>query len=135
MPLIRYNMGDVVSKTDDSCPCGREFPVIKSIIGKEGDIIQSPSGVRLGVTAVMQILYTIGGTDNILETQFIQDAPDHVVIEYVPGRKFTENDSANMRKSASRFFPRDLKVDFRKVKAVKKTPMGKVMPIVSQIAQ
>lgn len=133
MPLIRYDMGDVVVRSDENCSCGREFPVVKSIIGKEGDIIQSPSGVRLGVTAVVQILYTIGGTNNILETQFVQDALDHITIEYVPGPKFTEDDLVNMRNSAARFLPRDLKVDFKHVEAVKRTPMGKIRPIVSQI--
>jgi len=135
MPLIRYDMGDIVARSDDRCSCGREFPVVKSIIGKEGDIIQSPSGIQLGVTAVVQILYTIGGTNNVLETQFVQDALDHITVEFVPGPKFAEDDRTNMRNSAVRFLPRDLKVDFKQVEAVKRTPMGKIRPIVSQIAQ
>lgn len=135
MPLIRYDMGDVVVKSDDSCSCGRKFPIVKSIIGREGDIIQSPSGVQIGVTAVVQILYTIGGTNNVLETQFVQDALDHITVEFVPQPKFTEDDLINMRNSAIRFLPRDLKVDFKPVEAVRRTPMGKIRPIVSQIAQ
>jgi len=135
MPLIRYDMGDVVTKSDDFCSCGRQFPVVKSIIGKEGDVIRSPSGIQLGVTAVLQVLYTIGGTNNIVETQFVQDALDHITIEYVPGARFSEDDLANMRVSAAKYLPRDLKVDFKQVKAVRRTPMGKIRPIISQIAE
>jgi hypothetical protein len=60
---------------------------------------------------------------------------EHITVEYVPGLKFTEDDLANMRNSAARFLPRDLKVDFKQVEAVKRTPMGKIRPIVSQITQ
>jgi len=134
MPLIRYDVGDVVTKSADcSCCCGREFTVVKSIIGKEGDVIGSPSGIQLGVTAVVQILYTIGGTNNVLETQFVQDALDHITVEYVPGHEFSEDDLLNMKNSATKYLPRDLKVDFKQVEAVQRTPMGKIRPIISQI--
>jgi phenylacetate-CoA ligase len=135
MPLIRYDMSDVVTKSPDgSCPCGRVFPVVDSIIGKEGDVIRTPSGIQLGVTAVVQILYTIGGTNNVLETQFVQDALDHITVEYVPGATFSEDDLSNMRASAAKFLPRDMKVDFKQVEAVRRTAMGKIRPIVSQIS-
>jgi len=135
MPLIRYEMGDVVAKGDDYCPCGREFAIVKSIIGKEGDVIRTPSGIHLGVTAVQQLLYVISGANNVIETQFVQDALDHVTIEYVPGAKFSKDDLANMKDSASRCFPGDLKFDFKQVKRVRRTPMGKIRPIISHISE
>jgi phenylacetate-CoA ligase len=135
MPLIRYDMGDVVTKSSGYCSCGREFPVVDSIIGKEGDVIRSPSGIQLGVTAVVQILYTIGGINNILETQFVQDALDHIVVEYVPGAKFSEDDLANMNACAAKYLPHDIKVDFKQVKAVRRTLMGKIKPIISKITE
>jgi len=133
MPLIRYDMGDVVAKSDDRCSCGREFPVVKAIIGKEGDVIRTPSGVQLGVTAVVQLLYVVGGANNVLETQLVQDALDHVTVEYVPGAKFSDDDLMGMKKSAAEYFPGDLKLDFKQVGAVQRTPMGKIRPIISQI--
>lgn len=134
MPLIRYDMGDVITKfCQKQCNCGRQFPVVDSIIGKEGDVIRSPSGVTLGVTVVVQVLYTVGGTNNVLETQFVQDKPDHITIEYVPSPNFTGDDLANMQHAAARFMPNDLKVDFKQVEAVRRTPMGKIRPIVSEI--
>lgn len=135
MPFIRYDMGDVVVESNDRCGCGREFPLVKSIIGKEGDVIRSPSGVELGVTAVTQVLYTVGGTDNVLETQFIQDALDHVTIEYVPGPRFSRDDLATMKNSAAKYLPHDLRVDLKQVGAVRRTSMGKIRPIVSHIGE
>lgn len=134
MPLIRYDMGDVViGSGQKQCTCGRQFPVVDSIIGKEGDVIRSPSGVTLGVTAVVQVLYTVGGTNNVLETQFVQDKLDHITVEYVPSSSFTSDDLVNMRQATARFLPKDLKVDFKRVEAVRRTPMGKIKPIISEI--
>jgi phenylacetate-CoA ligase len=134
MPLIRYDIGDVVTKPENcTCDCGREYTVVKSIIGKEGDVIRSPSGFELGVTAVVQILYTIGGTLNILETQIVQDTLDNITLNYVPGAAFTQRDLSQMQKSAARFLPGDLTVNFKEVNAVERTPMGKIRPIISKI--
>ena len=35
-PIIRYNLGDIVSLTDIACPCGRAHPVLKDIAGRKG---------------------------------------------------------------------------------------------------
>jgi phenylacetate-CoA ligase len=35
-PIIRYNLGDIVSLTDIVCPCGRAHPVLKDIEGRKG---------------------------------------------------------------------------------------------------
>ncbi|MHC4553593.1 MAG: phenylacetate--CoA ligase family protein, partial [Planctomycetota bacterium] len=44
MPLIRYNMGDLVQKQEGDCSCGRAFPMVSRIMGRDGTYIQTPSG-------------------------------------------------------------------------------------------
>src|SRR5690606_28221227 len=45
MPLIRYRTGDFVQLQDvDSCSCGRAFPVVRRIIGRDDDYIKLPDG-------------------------------------------------------------------------------------------
>jgi phenylacetate-CoA ligase len=134
MPLIRYDTGDVVIKSNESCVCGRAFPVVKAIGGREGDVIRTPSGHELGVTIVVHLLYVICGANNVLETQFVQDAPDHITIEYVPGNNFSEADLMNIKQRSAQYLPRDLRIDVKKVKAVHRTNAGKIKPIVSLIS-
>jgi len=133
MPLIRYDTGDIVYKSGDSCTCGRHFPVIKSIIGREGDVIETPSGKRLGVTIVVHLMYVVCGINNILETQFVQDATNHITIEYVPGDKFSEDDLVNIRARLAEYLPSDLKFSLNVVDAVRRTQSGKIKPIISLI--
>lgn len=131
MPLIRYDIGDIVIKSDKTCPCGRQFQVIESICGREGDIIKTPSGRQFGVTLVMQLLYVICGINGIAESQVVQDAIDHITIKYVPVQKIDEQQLRNFEHIIGKYLPGELKFDFEQVSAVEKTEAGKVRPLVS----
>jgi phenylacetate-CoA ligase len=130
MPLIRYDLGDMVIKSDDSCPCGRAFPVIKCISGRQGDVIRTPSGKELGAAILTHLLY---GTEQIIESQIIQDALDHIWIEYVPGEKFSLKDLRVFEHLITKHLPTELKVDLKQVDAVERTQSGKIKPVVSRI--
>ena len=58
-------------------------------------------------------------------------AIDHLTLEYVPTDKFTEKDLNDFRKLISQYLPDELKFDFKKVNAVKKTRNGKIRPLIS----
>ena len=39
MPMIRYDLGDVVKTSDEKCPCGRRTPLIRSVEGRTEDLL------------------------------------------------------------------------------------------------
>jgi phenylacetate-CoA ligase len=133
MPLMRYDTGDVFMKSEASCSCGRAFPVIQSISGREGDAIRTPSGELLGASIVTHLVYVICGADYFLESQVIQDDLDHIVIEYVPTERCSSQFLGEFKKRLAKNLPSNLKFDLRKVDAVQRTSSGKIKPIVSQI--
>jgi len=133
MPLIRYDMGDVVVKSERTCPCGRLFQLVESIDGREGDVIKTLSGRHIGVTLIIQLLYVICGTRYIAESQIVQDSIDHLTIKYVPTRKFSQEDLNNFRSLIVKYLPSELKFDFQKVETVERTDSGKIRPLVSLI--
>lgn len=54
MPLIRYQIGDVIeAQPDVACPCGRTLPVISPVITKHEDWIVTPSGRKIAPSAVV----------------------------------------------------------------------------------
>lgn len=56
MPYIRYEIGDMGVLGDQKCSCGRNFPVLSSIIGRCDDFIAMPSGELIDPqTVVFQI--------------------------------------------------------------------------------
>jgi len=130
MPFIRYDTGDTVVKSSRTCPCGRAFPVVESITGRQIDVIKTPSGRQFGAAILTHLLY---GTNHIMESQIIQDALDHITIEYVPASGFGENDLSSFRGLIVKHLPSELKVDLKQVQAVKRTASGKIRPVVSCI--
>jgi phenylacetate-CoA ligase len=130
MPLIRYELGDTVTGETNPCSCGRSFPRIKSVDGRRGDMIQTPSGRIYGAAILTHLLY---GTNHILESQIIQDAPDHLTIEYVPGSQFSLGDLQAFENLVHIHLPSELRVELKRVPSVQRTSSGKIRPIVSRI--
>jgi phenylacetate-CoA ligase len=46
MPLVRYRTGDAVvpSRHPNDCPCGRIFPTVEAVIGRQEKIVSLPDG-------------------------------------------------------------------------------------------
>lgn len=54
MPLIRYEIGDVIkAKPSFSCGCGRTLPVIDPVITKQEDWVITPSGRKISPSAIV----------------------------------------------------------------------------------
>lgn len=130
MPLIRYDIGDIVIRSDELCPCGRLFQVVKSISGRQADVIRTPSGREFGAAILTHLLY---GTNNILESQIIQDALDHLTIEYVSTERFSNKDLKAFEGLVVQHLPSELRVDLKQVRAVKRTSSGKIRPVIFHI--
>lgn len=53
MPLIRYQIGDVIETLpEERCACGRTLPQISPVITKQEDWISTPSGRKISPSAV-----------------------------------------------------------------------------------
>jgi phenylacetate-CoA ligase len=82
MPLIRYRVGDVgVSGNSRRCTCGRAFEIQESILGRETDVVITPSGNRLIVHFFTGILEYFNQIDTF---QVIQDSPDFIHLHIEP---------------------------------------------------
>jgi phenylacetate-CoA ligase len=130
MPLIRYDTGDIVYFSGHKCQCLRQFPTIRRIMGREGDLITTPSGKVYGPAV---LTYFVRGTRNVLESQIIQDRPDHITIEYVVTDKFNETDLKDFHLSIQGHISSELHYTLRQVDRVERTQSGKIRPVVSKI--
>ena len=80
MPLIRYKTGDYVKvrRSPVACSCGRTFPTVQAVLGRDTDIVITPEGRMLSALYV-----ALDRTPGILHGQVIQDAPDHLSVRVV----------------------------------------------------
>ncbi len=130
MPLIRYDTSDVVKISHAKCSCGRQFEIVDSIMGREGDIIRTPSGRILGPAI---LTYLVRGTSHILECQIVQDKIDHLSINYVPTAQFTQTDLDNFKTSIGKHLPDELNYTLSEKSLLGRTQSAKLRPVICQI--
>jgi phenylacetate-CoA ligase len=90
-PFIRYRLGDVAIRRDArGCPCGRSFPVLERVEGRDDDVFVHPDGRRIHpskiTVAVKSPCFEHPGRQVFRDYQVVQDALDHVTVRVVPGR-------------------------------------------------
>lgn len=69
-PLIRYDIGDSITLSDDRCNCGNNNPLVKEILGRIDDYIFSP---QTGKINLGNISNTLKNTKGIVKFQVIQN--------------------------------------------------------------
>lgn len=92
MPLLRYDVGDLVtvSAEDEACACGRQFPRVRSIDGRQNDVVITPDGQVL--TAMFLVFEEVPG---LLAGQISQESLDELLVSIAPSPRFTrENELA-----------------------------------------
>ena len=131
MPLIRYRVGDIgISGGNQICPCGRGFQILKSIQGRDTDIIHTPSGNRLIVHFFTGVIEHFTEVDSF---QVVQEAPDSIVINVVPLPGFSDAVSNKLISTLKEKGARDLDIIVKLTKKISLPPSGKHRFVISKI--
>jgi len=101
MPLIRYEIGDLVVPGDGSCPCGRSLPVLQRVAGRVADCIVSPEGYLVSGIAITDHLAAIPG---IRQAQIVQEELSRLRVNVVPGPGFSQGTVNELRALVARVF-------------------------------
>ena len=76
-PLIRYDIGDIVELSSESCGCGNNNSLVKEIHGRIDDYIYSPENGKINLGNVSN---TLKDTKGIVKFQVIQNSLDEITI-------------------------------------------------------
>ncbi len=133
-PLIRYKLGDLAQKSsgEDQCKCGRSFPILHRIIGRNTDIVYSPSGKPMIVhffTGIFEHYY-----QEIKEFRVIQMEMSGFVIKIVKGESFHDGILDDLLTQMQARIKEPLNVQFEMVDHLEKSPSGKPEIVRSAIA-
>ena len=92
-PLIRYRLGDCARwAVNQSCPCGRELPILDGIEGRIEDVCLMTDGRQ-----IMRFDTVFKGVANIREAQIVQDKIDLFIVNVVPSPGFGDPDMEKIR--------------------------------------
>lgn len=130
MPLIRYEVGDLVEFYDDPpvCPCGRTLPLIKAIHGRHEDIIVTPD--RRYVTSIFIALDFVKGFDF---GQFIQERKDSLVANLIKDRNYEQKDEEELMNVLRNFVGDNMKIriSYIKPEQIVRDASGKIRMVIS----
>lgn len=129
MPFIRYATGDLAVLSDSDCPCGRTFPVLERIEGRQDDCIVTPEGRRVG--RLDPIFKAVSG---IHEARIIQDEVDHIRVEVVPRPVVTDTERAALLDELGRRVGPSMRISIVAVDLIERTGRGKLRTVVNLVA-
>ncbi len=131
MPLVRYAIGDMGVPSDEkSCACGRGFPLMQSIQGRNADIITTPSGNRLIVHYFTGIMEHFSEVDSF---QVVQTSADQIIVKILPRSKPSELLSRRIVSALKQKGAEDLDISVEYVSEIPLPPTGKHRFVISQI--
>ncbi len=126
MHLARYRTGDTVKLGATACPCGRVFPVVDAVAGRQEDVIVLPDGRRIGrLDRVFQ-----GQQDALVEGQVVYRGAGRFTLRVVTLQPF--DDAALL--AAFRLRVPGVDVAVEHVDAIPRGPNGKFAFVTTELA-
>lgn len=125
MPLIRYRTGDRVILSDEPCPCGSAFRVVKGIAGRTASYLLAPDGRRVSL-----VNHIPRGVPHLIEAQFVQTARDEICINVVCEAAFSAADGAMLIARAAERISPQMRYRIEKMETIPRSATGKFIPIV-----
>jgi phenylacetate-CoA ligase len=90
MPLIRYRIGDRGCwQPQQSCSCGRQFPVVRPTITRDSDTLRCPDGRLFSPRALNQ---SLKGATALRFCQLVHERPGHLLIRGVASQPSAYDD-------------------------------------------
>ena len=132
MPLIRYKIDDIVVPETDTtpCKCGRNFRIVKKILGKQCDYIETPDGRILG--AVMS--HSIDNAQGVICSQLIQNSIFDIDVKLLTDSSYDRNSQQELERGLRKRLGNEIELKFMQVSQLEKLEKGGKTPfIISKI--
>jgi len=84
MPIIRYRIGDYAAMSKEACPCGRTYPMIREILGRDIEVIKTAGGNIKG----FDILDLLKSCEGIADCQVIERSSGGILLNIVKADGF-----------------------------------------------
>ena len=140
MPLIRYRIGDVGIPTDEKCPCGRTWPLLRNVQGRINDYLVLPSGRKISWLHFYHQFYKEleKNVFSISQYRIIQDKKNRIIFEVVKGRNYDPRMLERIKGNLEMYFVKlgeKIEVIMEVVKEISSERTGKRRILISKVIQ
>lgn len=130
MPFIRYEIGDIGIMAHNECACGRSFPLLKEVTGRESDFIQTKDGKYIHGEFFTHLFY---GVERVVKFQVHQKDLRSLLIHIVKDGPIEPIILDNILKKIKTKMGKDVNVIIRFVDTIPATRTGKHRFTISEI--
>lgn len=131
MPFIRYRLGDLASRKDKMCSCGRGLPLFESVQGRIADTIQTPDGRLVSGLFFPHLLKEFHFVEQF---QVKQPQLDELVVKLVVSdREKYSNELSRIESQIRSVVGNKIRISFNLCNDIPCTSTGKRRVVVSEI--
>ena len=131
MPFIRFQTSDWATWATEPCPCGRPFPLLRSVDGREEDQVATPDGRFLDVSFAYGPFTAV--QNKLVESQIYQEASGRIALRVVPKPGFTAADAEKLVRGIQAFVGDSAVVEVETWQEIPRTTSGKFRWLVSEV--
>ena len=124
MPLLRYRLGDVVTRGGDACACGKPHATIRAVQGRMLDYFPLPDG-RMIHPYEISAKFIFPDVPLIRQYQLLQERKDRIVLRMIPAPTATPEMMATLRSRLAELLGPEVTVDFVTVDSIDPDATGK----------
>jgi phenylacetate-CoA ligase len=130
MPFVRYVTGDRAIAGFENCPCGRGLPLLKKVVGRQLDVLETPDGRKVPGEFFPHLLKEF---PCVRRFQVVQTAADRITLKLVVEGGFTLADHDLLLREIRNCVGTAVEVAFELVDDIPLTPAGKHRVVVREI--
>ena len=134
LPLLRYRTGDLGRWAAESCPCGRQYPLLAEVQGRIQDFVVSARGQAVPLTPAL-FNYNEVDWSQTLRFQVRQDQPGRLLLSIVPRPQagLGQDLAAALARQLAGVLPEGFTVHGQAVPEIERTPRGKYKYLVQKL--
>ena len=133
MPLIRYQVGDVVVPSSRACKCGRGLPLVERVEGRDADYVLTPAGHLIsGISLTENFAVLVPGAAQV---QIVQESVTRLRIRLVADDAFGDASRRKIAELVRDTFGDGVAHDVELVDAIPQEASGKYRFCISKVAR
>jgi len=134
MPLIRYRIGDIGIKSNETCSCGRGLPLLKQIKGRSDDFILCMNGKQVDPIVFEYILQGLPASlGKIAQFRILQKTISNLVIEVCYEGKCFSMMSSELELKLKNILGQEFEIKFQRQECLQAEASGKLRCFISKL--
>ncbi len=130
-PLVRYEIGDYAIATAGKCDCGRTLPVIGKIVGRGMNLFRLRSGQLISPWHLASAVRT---SAEVKQFQIVQNSVGHFTVRFISDCPLIAGAEEVIRRGFRAILGDEASLNFQRVREIPRTPGGKYMTALSELA-